>query len=543
MMTDDTLTPTEALVASEPAEEAGKAPETQPAAEQLAHAAVSDFSAAEDSPAEPDPAQSKEPEPVKAEAEPVKPKPVEAPAVSNERNISENERLFEAAMEALEGEGPVHEGQYKKLSRGDRVEATVIQVDRDRVFVDLGTKSEGIVPLGELTEENIESAVDHVKVGDVIQVVVMRPEGAEGNPLVSKRRADFEDAWDRIESSFTEGKTLVAQVIDRVKGGLVVDIGVRGFVPATHVGGGKLRNIEKFVGQTMNLKIIEIDRERKKVVLSNRQAEEEKRASAKDEIFKNVSPGEILEGTVRRLTDYGAFVDLGGVDGLLHISEMSWMRINHPKEMFREGQKIKVMVLRLDAEAGKISLGHRQVLPDPWNLIKDNYTVGQRFNTKISRLVMSGAFVKLPEGAEAFIPLSEMSTRRIRKPEDVAEEGQDIEVQIIDLRTEDRRMVLSMRATGSNIDPGRTSAPAAAPSYDDDDRGLKRGKKGGKKGKGGRRGGEDDMDDMVGRRGFATGGATIGERLGLLKGFDLGREEDEEEATEAVVVEEEAGEE
>lgn len=161
------------------------------------------------------------------------------------RDRSEDERLFEAAMEALEGgEDVAHEGQFKKLARGDRVEATVIQVDRDRVFVDLGTKSEGIVPLGELTEENIESAVDHVKVGDVIQVVVMRPESAEGNPLVSKRRADFEDAWDRIESSFAEGKTLTAQVIDRVKGGLVVDIGVRGFVPATHVGGGKLRNIE-----------------------------------------------------------------------------------------------------------------------------------------------------------------------------------------------------------------------------------------------------------------------------------------------------------
>jgi 4-hydroxy-3-methylbut-2-enyl diphosphate reductase len=527
MMTDDTLTPTEAAAAPEPAEDAGKAPETHPAVEPSAHAAVSDFSAASDPQNESEaPAPEPAPEPAKPEPAPV--------AASTGRDINEEARLFDAAMEALEsGEGTAHEGQYKKLSRGDRVEATVIQVDRDRVFVDLGTKSEGIVPLGELTEENIESAADHVKVGDVIQVVVMRPEGAEGNPLVSKRRADFEDAWDKIESSFAEGKTVTAQVIDRVKGGLVVDIGVRGFVPATHVGGGKLRNIEKFVGQTMNLKIIEIDRERKKVVLSNRQAEEEKRASAKEEIFKNVSPGDVLEGTVRRLTDYGAFVDLGGVDGLLHISEMSWMRINHPKEMFREGQKIKVMVLRLDSGAGKISLGHRQVLPDPWNLIKDTYSVGQRFNTKISRLVMSGAFVKLPEGAEAFIPLSEMSARKIRKPEDATEEGQDVEVQIIDLRTEDRRMVLSMRATGSNIDAGRMSAPSSAPSYDDEDRGLKRGKKGAKKGKGGgRRGGEDDMEEMVGRRGFATGGATIGERLGLLKGFDLGREEDEDEPSE-----------
>jgi 4-hydroxy-3-methylbut-2-enyl diphosphate reductase len=548
MMTDDTLTPTEAAEAPEPAGNAGKAPETPQPAEAAIHADTPEIPAADEAAAvtahgEETPQAEEMPhaeEPPQAEAPAEAPKEESKPVqpAKTGRDISEDERLFEAAMEALEGgEDAAHEGQYKKLSRGDRVEATVIQVDRDRVFVDLGTKSEGIVPLGELTDQDIESAADHVKVGDVIQVVVMRPEGAEGNPLVSKKRADFEDAWDRIESSFTGGKTLTAQVIDRVKGGLVVDIGVRGFVPATHVGGGKLRNIEKFVGQTMNLKIIEIDRERKKVVLSNRQAEEEKRASAKEEIFKNVSPGDVLEGTVRRLTDYGAFVDLGGVDGLLHISEMSWMRINHPKEMFREGQKIKVMVLRLDAGAGKISLGHRQVLPDPWNLIKDNYSVGQRFNTKISRLVMSGAFVKLPEGAEAFIPLSEMSTRRIRKPEDVAEEGQDIEVQIIDLRTEDRRMVLSMKATGTNVDAGRTSAPMSAPSYDDDDR-AKRGKKGGKKGKGGRRGGDDDMDDLVSRRGYATGGATIGERLGLLKGFDLGRDEDEEEESTAAPEEE-----
>jgi 4-hydroxy-3-methylbut-2-enyl diphosphate reductase len=552
MMTDDTLTPTaEAENASITAEISGEAPKTPEAAEEPsttptaeheapptteAHAAEPTEEPKAEAPAahapeavEPAKPEAPAEEPVKAAVQAPEPKPFDR---------AEDARLFEAAMEALEsGEDVAKEGSYKKLSRGDRVEATVIQVDKDRVFVDLGTKSEGIVPLGELTEENIESASEHVKVGDVIQVVVMRPESAEGNTLVSKKRADFEDAWDRIETSFNEGRTLTAQVIDRVKGGLVVDIGVRGFVPATHVGGGKLRNIEKFVGQPLQLKIIEIDRDRKKVVLSNRQAEEEKRASAKDEIFKNVAPGDVLEGTVRRLTDYGAFIDLGGVDGLLHISEMSWMRINHPKEMFREGQKIKVMVLRLDADAGKISLGHRQVLPDPWNLIKETYKVGQRITTKISRLVMSGAFVKLPEGAEAFIPLSEMSTRRIRRPEDVIEENQEVEVQIIDLRTEDRRMVLSMRATGNNVDAGRTSQATTPASYEDEERG-KRGKKGGKKGaKGsGRRGGDDDIEELVGRRGYATGGATIGERLGMLKGFDLGRDE-EDEITEPVEAE------
>ncbi len=458
--------------------------------------------------------------------------------------------LFAQAMEAMEAgeDQDSGEGLYKKLSRGDRIEATVIQVDRDRVFVDLGTKSEGIVPLGELSELNLESAVDHVKVGDKINVVVLRPEGGEGNPIVSKKRADFEEAWDTIERTFQEGKFICAQVVDRVKGGLVVDVGVRGFVPATHVGSGRLRNIEKYVGQPLKLKIIEIDRERKKVVLSNREAEEERRAVAREDLFENASPGDTREGVVRRLTDYGAFVDLGGVDGLLHISEMSWMRINHPREMFKEGQKIPVMILRLDKAAGKISLGHRQVLPDPWNLIKQAYTVGQKLTCTIGRIVQSGAFIRLPEGAEAFMPVSEMSSRRIRKPQEVIEENQEVEAQIIDLRTEERRMVLSIRALGG-VDYGRpeeTGGGMGGPEVEGEGFRDKRGGRKGGAGKrggggggarggagGGRRGREDeDVAEVIGRRGYATGGATIGERLGMLKGF-VGRDDLDEETPEA----------
>ncbi len=393
------------------------------------------------------------------------PIPAPAPAPVSVRDAQADADLFEAAMRGMETGGSTpdaSEGTFKRLQRGDRIEATIIQVERDRVFVDLGTKAEGIVPLGELTDENIENAQDLFKVGDKINVVVIRPEGAEGNPIVSKKRADFEEAWDRIEDAHRTQEMITAQVIDRVKGGLVVDVGVRGFVPATHVASGKLRNIEKYVGQPLQLKVIEIDRERKKVVLSNRQAEEERKASAKEEIFENVKPGDRLTGTVRRLTDYGAFVDLGGVDGLLHISEMSWARITHPKEMFKEGQKIEVMVLRLDPGAGKISLGHRQVLPDPWNLIKQNYTSGQKLTVTIGRIVQAGAFVRLPEGAEAFLPVSEMSFRRIRRPQDVVEENQEVEVQILDLRPDERRMVLSMRAVGGGAElrPGVTERGA-----------------------------------------------------------------------------------
>jgi 4-hydroxy-3-methylbut-2-enyl diphosphate reductase len=492
------------------------------------------------------PAQPADPVPAPAEPAPVTPSepvtPTPAPAVPQQaavqtpRDEKADAALFEAAMRGELGEEFTSpEGGFKRLTKGERIEATIVHVDRDKVFVDLGTKSEGVVPLSELSEENLETAKGHFNVGDKINVIVLRPEGAEGNPIVSKKKADFEDIWDRIEEAHKTQETINAQVVDRVKGGLVVDIGVRGFVPATHVGSGKLRNIEKYVGQAIGLKVIEIDRDRKKVVLSNRQAEEERKVAAKEQIFRDVKPGDILEGSVRRLTDYGAFVDLGGVDGLLHISEMSWARINHPKEMFKEGQKIKVMVLRLDSSTGKISLGHRQVLPDPWNLIKQNYTINQKLNVTIGRIVQSGAFIKLPEGAEAFMPVSEMSYRRIKRPQDVVEENQEVEAQIIDLRPDERRMVLSMRSLGGGGEL-RTGV-SAPPSYDDDRRGMggpgsKDKKRGGKKGRGGRDD-YDEFEDLGGRgRGFATSGATIGERLGMLKGFLTRDEDDDEETTE-----------
>lgn len=430
--------------------------------------------------------------------------------------------LFEQAMSALDkGED---DPTSKKLSKGDRIEATIIQIEKDRLFVDLGTKSEGVIPINEIGE-GAENLSESFKIGDKVHVVVVKPEGSDGQAVVSKKRADFYEVWDRIEALHKSGEVVNAPVVERVKGGLGVDIGVRGFVPATHVGNGKLRNIEKFVGQSLPFKVIEIDRERKKVVLSNRLAEEETRGAAKDELFKKIQPGAVLEGTVRRLADYGAFIDLGGVDGLLHISEMSWVRINHPKEMFKEGQTIQVMVLRLDSDAGKISLGHRQVLPDPWNLIKQNYRIGQKVSVTIGRLVQSGAFVRLPEGAEAFIPISEMSTRRIKRPEEVLTIGQELEAQILDLKTEERRMVLSLRASGTALTP--VDSPGGEPmSYDDDRRGgPKKGGKGGKKGRGGR----DDDDEYLssrGGRGFSTGGgATIGERLGMLKGLKLSEDD------------------
>ena len=275
---------------------------------------------------------------------------------------------------------------------------------------------------------------------------MVETESRDGGPVLSKKRADFENAWDKVDKAFADGEVIKAMVMDRVKGGLVVDLGIRGFVPASHVQSGKLKNLEKFVGQSMQFKVIEVDRERRKVVLSNRLAVEEERDAMKTETVKTLAEGQIREGIVRRLTDYGAFIDLGGVDGLLHISEMSWTRINHPGEVVRVGQKIQVVILKLNLEQGRVSLGLRQILPDPWEEVKRLYSVGDTFTGKISRLVPFGAFVQVEGGIEGIIPNSELAHRRVNNPEDVVGVGQEVEVKVIDLRPDERRLTLSMRA-------------------------------------------------------------------------------------------------
>lgn len=392
--------------------------------------------------------------------------------------------------------------------KGEKVKGRIVDVRNDRLLIDIGSKSEATIPSHELSKPAIEYVV-----GEEMSVVVIKPEGGESGATVSRKKAEQEEQWDGIVSAFENGTSIKANVVERVKGGLTVDLaGVRGFVPATHVGNGKIRNLDRFAGTELELKIIELDKERKKVVLSNREAEAEQRATKKDEIFGKLKVDDVLEGTVRRLTDYGAFVDLGGVDGLLHISEMSWARIGHPKEIFKEGDTIPVKVLRLDKGTEKISLGHKQVLPDPWLAVKTNYTVGQSLTIPITRLVASGAFIRLPEGAEAFMPVSEMSDRRINDPSEVLEPGQEAEVKIIELKPEARRMVLSIRATKPGYEPRPdTSGYRGEPDF----RNGARGPGGPRRGPGGRDGGEESTS----RRGFATGGATIGERLGMLKGL------------------------
>lgn len=355
---------------------------------------------------------------------------------------AEEERNGDAAQQ---GAADDFTRAFRPLTEGDIIKGTVVHIDREGVLVDVGTKSDGLIPPVELSREGSVAAEDVVSIGDTIDVYVLDAEDQEGNLILSKKRADYEKAWHRIEESFETGKVINAMVTDRVKGGLVVDLGVRGFVPASHVGSGKVRNLEKYIGQSLPLKIIEIDRDRKRVVLSHRLAVEDERERQRDQLFATLAEGQIREGVVRRVTDYGAFVDIGGVDGLLHVSEMSWTRINHPNEVVKVNDRIHVMVLKVSPDEGKISLGLRQILPDPWSEVDKRYHVGDVCTGKVSRLVPFGAFVQLDNGIEGIIPNAELAHRRINKPEEVLSVGDEVTVKVINVRAEERRITLSLR--------------------------------------------------------------------------------------------------
>src|SRR5207302_4791472 len=289
------------------------------------------------------------------------------------------------------------------LAERQIVQGIVVRVDSDGVLVDVGAKAEGFSPPKELSARG--DVVEGIAVGDRIDVYVLKVEGEEGNILLSKKRADLALAWDRIQRTFETGAILHAMVVDKVKGGLVVDLGMRGFVPGSHVdlSQAKGRRFEWFVGQSIPLKVLEVDRPKGRAILSHRLAVEEERQKRKGELLATLQEGMVVEGTVKRLTDFGAFVDLGGTDGLLPISEMSWTYIKHPSEVIRRNQRLKLTVLRVDREAGRISLGLKQILEDPWQKVGGHVRVGDIVKGKVVRLVSAGAFVRLGD-LDAFLP-------------------------------------------------------------------------------------------------------------------------------------------
>jgi small subunit ribosomal protein S1 len=328
----------------------------------------------------------------------------------------------------------------RSIRPGEIVQGVVVEVRDNEVVVHVGGKYEGVIPLIEFP-----STAEVPKEGEEVSVAVIRISEDEGQVVLSKKKADYEKVWTRILKSLETGETLMAMVTERVKGGLRVDLGVNGFVPASQVSTRNVRDLDRFVGRSLRLRVIEADRREKKVILSHRQVVEEERKGRREETLSRLREGMVCEGKVRNITDYGAFVDLGGVDGLLHISEMGWTRVKHPSEVVKVGDTIQVAVIGIDRERERISLSRRECLPDPWNEAGKRLTVGSVVKARVTRLAKNGVFA-LIEGAEVegFIPISELSERRIGDPSEVVAVDQVVDVKIISLRPQERRMTLSL---------------------------------------------------------------------------------------------------
>lgn len=340
---------------------------------------------------------------------------------------------------------PNYQETFGALSEGQIVRGKVVYVGKDNVLVDVGYKSEGTIPLDELSHRPVEMPEQVVNIGDEIDVYVLSVEGKEGGLVLSKKRADEENAWKSLQSAFETGEVIEAPVTEQVKGGLVVDVGVRGFVPASQVERGYVSDLAKYVNGKVRVRVIELDRGKHRAILSQKVVLEEEYARRREQTWAELEEGQVRTGVVKSITDFGAFIDLGGVDGLLHVSEMSWGRVGHPSEVLKEGETVKVKVLRLDREKQKISLGLKQVLPDPWDTVEGKYPVGTVVTGKVVRLVSFGAFVQLEPGVEGLVHISQMADHRVNTPDEVVSEGQTVKVKVIKVSGKERRISLSLK--------------------------------------------------------------------------------------------------
>ncbi len=332
------------------------------------------------------------------------------------------------------------EASLKPVRPGDVIEGTVVEASEDGVVVHVGGKYEGVIPTYEFP-----SSAEIPGAGQKVSVAVIRVSDEEGQVVLSKKKADYENVWSRIQQALDTGEAVTAMVTERVKGGLRVDLGVSGFVPASQVSTRNIRDLDRFVGRSLRLRVIEADRRQKKVILSHRQVVEEERQKRREDTLDRLREGMVCEGKVRNITDYGAFVDLGGVDGLLHISEMAWTRVKHPSEVVKVGDTIQVAIIGIDRDRNRISLSRRECMPDPWNEVARRFAPGSIVKATITRLARNGAFARLEDAQiEGFIPISELAERRISEPSEVVSQGQVVDLKIISLRPDERRMTLSL---------------------------------------------------------------------------------------------------
>ncbi len=367
-------------------------------------------------------------------------------------------------MESLMAKHEAYEDSFKQLKRGEVLTGKVVQIGEDGVMVDVGYKTEGVIPLSQLSHLRDIDPNEVVSVGDEVRVVVKKINDSEGTVILSKKQADLETAWIRINDAYEKKEIITGTCTEQVKGGLIVDLGLRGFVPASHVDTRPVADLSDYVGESLSLKVLEIDRNRRKVVLSRKKALEEERSRMKEKTMSELEEGQIIAGTVARLTNFGAFVNLGGVDGLVHISELAWKRIKHPNEVVRVGEDVEVRVLGVDRNRERISLSLKQARPDPWTAVLGQVNLGDIIEGRVTKLAKNYVFVEIVEGVEGLVPLSELSEFRVSRPSDVVRSDQDVKVKVIDIKPDQRRITLSLRQAQSALTPGMSSGSGSSQS-------------------------------------------------------------------------------
>ncbi len=328
---------------------------------------------------------------------------------------------------------------------GQLVEGVVVKVDRDEVLLDIGYKSEGVIPARELSIRNDVDPAEIVSLGEQVEALVLQKEDKEGRLVLSKKRAQYERAWGTIERIKEEEGVVSGPVIEVVKGGLIIDIGLRGFLPASLVELRRVRDLQPYVGRSLEAKIIELDKNRNNVVLSRRAWLEETQKEQREEFLENLKPGEVRKGVVSSVVNFGAFVDLGGMDGLVHVSELSWKHVDHPGSVVQVGDEIEVQVLEVDLDRERISLSLKATQQDPWQEFATNHRVGELVYGRVTKLVPFGAFVQVGDGIEGLVHISEMSAHHVDLPEQVVTPGEELWVKIIDLDLQRRRISLSIK--------------------------------------------------------------------------------------------------
>jgi small subunit ribosomal protein S1 len=356
---------------------------------------------------------------------------------------------------------PDYDSTFPIINEGEVVRGKVVRVDKDEVLIDIGYKSEGVIPVSELSIRRSINPSEEVQIGDEIDALVMTKEDAEGRLILSKKRARFEMAWKRIEQAAESGEPVEGTVIEVVKGGLILDLGVRGFLPASLVDIRRVQDLDEFMGQTLRCKVIELNRSRNNVVLSRRAVLEEERKEMRQAILDRLSPGDVVTGTISNIVDFGAFVDLEGIDGLIHISELSWSHVNHPSELLDIGQEVQVKVLDIDRERQRISLGLKQTQSDPWQQVIDMYDQGDVIEGRVTKVVTFGAFIEVVPGVEGLVHISELAQHHVENPREVVSQGESVRAKIIEMDPERRRLSLSLKRVdedGDGSEPTRASA-------------------------------------------------------------------------------------